>query len=44
MHIRANFFSERVTKHWNRLHREAEESPSLEAFRKSEDVVLRDVG
>lgn len=34
LHIRANFFSKRVTKHWNRLHREAEESPSLEAFRK----------
>lgn len=34
MYIRTNFFTDRVTKHWNRLPGEAIESPSLEVFRK----------
>ncbi|KAK4815441.1 hypothetical protein QYF61_002830 [Mycteria americana] len=41
--IRKNLFMERVIKHWNRLPRKGVESPSLEAFKRRVDVVLRDV-
>ena len=38
--MRKNFFPLRVTEHWNRLHREVVESPSLEIFKTHLDKVL----
>ena len=38
--MRKNFFPLRVTEHWNRLPREAVDSPSLEIFKTRLDKVL----
>ncbi|PKU36948.1 hypothetical protein llap_12745 [Limosa lapponica baueri] len=40
---RKNFFTVRVTEHWNRLPREVMESPSLEIFKTRLDAVLSNV-
>jgi len=37
---RKNFFTLRVTEHWNRLPREVVESPSLEIFKTHLDKLL----
>lgn len=39
--IRKNSFSERVTMHWHRLHREVGEPLTLEVFKKQRDMALR---
>lgn len=40
---RKNFFTEKVVKHSNRLPREVGELSSLEAFKRSVDVVFRNM-
>ena len=40
LYMRKNFFTLRVADHWNRLPREAVESPSLETFKTHLDTTL----
>ncbi|KFV78680.1 hypothetical protein N308_05749, partial [Struthio camelus australis] len=40
LNMRKNFLTVRVTEHWNKLPREAVESPSLETFKTRLDVIL----
>lgn len=43
MDMRKKFFTERVAKHQNRLHRKIVKSPSLEMFKKCVVVALEDM-
>ena len=38
--MRKNFFTLKVTEHWNRLYREVLESPFLEIFKTHLDIFL----
>ena len=38
--MRKNFFTVRVTEHWNRLPRGVVDSPSLEIFKAHQDTYL----
>ena len=40
LNTRKNFFTLRVTEYWNRLPREAVDSPSLEIFKTCLDEIL----
>ena len=40
MDIRRKFFTHRVVMHWNKLHKEVVDAPSLEAFKARLDVAL----
>ena len=42
--IRRKFFTQTVVTHWNRLHKEVMDAPSLEAFKARLDMALDSLG